>query len=175
MRMRNLLASLVVIAVPSAAFPGDATPPPPCADTAHAQFDFWIGEWEVTTPDGKPAGTSRVEKILDGCVVFENWKSAAAGYEGKSFNTYDALSGKWNQVWVDTTGATLRFSGALTGNSMDMSGTQATTEGTLLHRMSFTHNPDGTVTQLWRQSRDGKEWETLFDGLYRRKDVDGSR
>ena len=143
--------------------------PAPCADASHAQFDFWVGEWDVTKPDGSPAGTSRIEKILGGCVIFENWASASGGYAGKSFNTFDALSRKWNQVWVDTTGTTLHFSGRFDGKVMDMSGTQETAEGTLQHRMSYTANADGTIRQLWQQSRDGKEWQVLFDGVYRRK------
>ncbi len=32
-------------------------PPPPI----NHDFDFWIGDWNVTTSDGKPAGTNRIE------------------------------------------------------------------------------------------------------------------
>jgi hypothetical protein len=167
--LRTALTLLAVSVMPNALSAAEEEPPVPCASAAHAQFDFWIGEWEVTRPDGTPAGSSRIEKILGGCVVFENWKSATSAYEGKSFNTLDPVTGKWNQVWVDNTGATLHFSGVFRDNVMDMEGTQATADGTLLHRMLFTRNPEGTISQLWRQSRDGKEWETLFDGLYRRK------
>lgn len=170
--MRAPAALLILLQMGFAlpAFAADAPPAPPvCADPAHAQFDFWIGEWKVTRPDGTPAGTNRIEKILGGCVVFENWSSATSGYEGKSFNTYDPLSGKWNQVWVDTSGATLHFSGERRGEVMDMKGTQQTAEGPLQHRMSYTVNADGTIRQLWQQSRNGKDWETLFDGIYRRK------
>jgi hypothetical protein len=142
----------------------------PCADAAHAQFDFWVGTWDVTRPDGALAGTNRIEKILGGCVVFENWTSATSGYEGKSFNTFDPMTGKWNQVWVDTTGATLHFSGARHGDVVEMEGTQQTAEGPLRHRMSYTVNANGTIRQLWQQSPDGKEWQVLFDGLYRRKE-----
>jgi len=157
----------VILSQPPAAWAQNATTP--CADAAHAQFDFWVGEWNVERPDGTPAGTSRIEKILGGCVILENWNSASAPYEGKSFNTYDPLTGTWNQVWVDNTGTTIHFSGSLRNNVMDMEGRHTTADGTSLQRMSFTHNPDGTIRQLWLQSRDGKEWQTLFDGLYRRK------
>ena len=39
-----------------------------CADPAYRQFDFWIGEWQVHTPDGKLAGTNRITRrdIADG-------------------------------------------------------------------------------------------------------------
>ena len=41
---------------------------------------------------------------------------------------------------------------------------------TLLHRLSFHANPDGTVRQLWETSSDGgSTWSTAFDGLYRKK------
>ncbi|HEY7842035.1 MAG TPA: hypothetical protein VIC61_10735 [Gammaproteobacteria bacterium] len=170
--MRGLTALLVLqlgLALPAVA--ADTPPvPPACGDAAHAQFDFWVGTWDVMRPDGTLAGTNRIEKILDGCVVFENWKSAISGYEGKSFNTFDPLSGKWNQLWVDTTGATLHFSGERRGDVMEMEGTQQTAEGPLQHRMSYTVNADGTIRQLWQQSPDGKDWQTLFDGLYRRKE-----
>lgn len=147
----------------------DAAPQPACATTAHGEFDFWLGDWDVFRPDGTPAGRSHVEKILGGCVVFENWTSASAAYAGKSFNTYDAVTGRWNQHWVDTDGNAIRFSGRRTDNVMSLAGTHATGRGTLHYRMSFTLNDDGTIRQLWRQSVDKRKWEVLFDGLYRRR------
>ena len=167
--VRKLSALILTALLPASPTATAQSAPAPCADAAHAQFDFWVGEWEVTRADGTPAGTSRIEKILDGCVIFENWKSAKAGFEGKSFNTYDPRTGKWSQVWVDTAGATIHFSGALKDNVMDMEGKVETADGTLLQRMSFTANPDGTIRQQWLQSGDGKAWQTLFDGIYRRK------
>jgi hypothetical protein len=41
----------------------------PCDAPAHREFDFWLGEWEVRTPDGKLAGTNRIEREHDGCVL----------------------------------------------------------------------------------------------------------
>lgn len=145
-------------------------PPSPCSTPAHGEFDFWVGDWEVTTPDGRSAGTNRIEKILDGCVIFENWQSASSPYSGKSFNTYDPLTQTWNQVWVDTAGSAIHFSGLRNDNVMDMAGTHTTQNGTVLHyRMSYTLNPDGSVRQWWQQSTDKETWETIFDGLYKKK------
>lgn len=140
-----------------------------CATTAHDEFDFWIGDWDVTRPDGTAAGRSHVEKILGGCVVFENWTSASGTYAGRSFNSYDPVTGRWNQHWVDTDGNTIRFSGRRRGNEMALAGTHATGRGTLHYRMTFTINDDGTIRQLWRQSVDKRTWEVLFDGIYRRR------
>lgn len=145
-------------------------PRAPCSTPTHDEFDFWIGEWEVSAPDGKQAGTNHIEKILGDCVIFENWQSANSGYSGKSFNTYDVLTQTWNQVWVDTAGSTIHFSGMRKDNVMEMTGTHVTQNGTVVHyRMSYTSNADGTVRQLWQQSLDRQTWETLFDGLYKRK------
>ena len=34
-----------------------------CCTETHEQFDFWIGEWTVTNPDGSAAGKNSIEKI----------------------------------------------------------------------------------------------------------------
>ncbi len=145
-------------------------PPPACATPAHGEFDFWVGDWEVTQADGKLAGTNHIEKVLAGCVVFENWQNASSPYAGKSFNSFDPVTELWNQVWVDTGGSTIHFSGRRTGNVMDMTGSQTTSAGTMHFKMSYTLNDDGTIRQLWQQSPDKKQWEVIFDGLYRRRD-----
>lgn len=141
----------------------------PCTSAAHGQFDFWIGSWNVFTPDGKPAGHNTITRILDGCVVFENWKSAGSAFAGQSFNTWDPVAQTWNQTWVDTSGATIYFSGTRVDNVMTLSGERSDSEGKLFDRMSYTINSDGTVRQHWQQSRDGKDWKTVFDGLYRKQ------
>ncbi len=63
----------------------------PCAYTAeNRQFDFWVGEWSVTTTQGDiPAGDSKIDLILEDCVVQENWKSQNGPYSGKSYNIYN--------------------------------------------------------------------------------------
>ena len=49
----------------------------PCTtDPVYRQFDFWIGEWDVYAKNGKEAGDSRIDLILDSCIILENWKSA---------------------------------------------------------------------------------------------------
>ena len=70
-----------------------------CDDQAFAQLDFWVGEWEVFDEVGNPQGTNRIEKVLDGCAIFEHWKDVG-GNEGKSLFSYDVAAGYWKQVWV---------------------------------------------------------------------------
>ena len=79
--------------------------PSPCTtDAVYRQFDFWIGEWDVYGPKGKKAGDSKIDLILDSCIILENWKSSGSNYAGKSFNTYNAVSKQWQQTWVDNVG-----------------------------------------------------------------------
>ncbi len=167
--MRPLAVPILALLFnPFAVLAADA-PPPACATPAHGEFDFWVGDWDVTLADGKPAGTNHIEKILAGCVVFENWQSASSPFAGKSINTYDPLTGTWNQVWVDTGGSTIQFSGKRKGNVMDMTGSQKSADGTMFFKLSYTLNSDGSVRQLWQQSTDRQQWEVIFDGMYRRR------
>jgi len=63
--------------------PDNTSSPGPCSGAEYRQFDFWIGDWEVQLPDGKPAGTNRISRILDGCViqVHQLWESSRDGGE----------------------------------------------------------------------------------------------
>ena len=171
MPMRLLLAALLLAAAPSIA-QQPAKPPPPCMDTQHRQFDFWVGEWDVSNPAGKPAGRSRIESKLNQCVVHEHW-FGVGGSVGESFNLYNAGSGQWEQYWVDNGGNRLHLKGGLVGKAMVLEGVQdkpnAQTGLTQRERITWTPNADGSVRQLWETSTDdGKRWATSFDGLYRK-------
>src|SRR2546423_8890304 len=55
-------------------------PPTVCVnDPERHRFDFWIGEWNVTTPDAKPAGTSVIESVSGGVGPREDWASGKCG------------------------------------------------------------------------------------------------
>ena len=63
--------------------------PPPCSSPEHRQFDFWIGDWRVTRPDGTLAGTNHITLEYTKCVIHEHYVTAW-GYSGESLNAYDA-------------------------------------------------------------------------------------
>lgn len=155
-------------AAPSAP-PAPAAPPRPCAPPAFRQFDFWIGDWEVRTPDGRLAGTNRIEAILEGCALQERWTGSGSS-RGTSLNFYETGSGIWNQVWVDNEGTVLRLGGGLRGGRMILEGrTQDGPAPAVHHRITWTPLNGGRVRQHWEQSADaGATWTTLFDGLYSR-------
>lgn len=139
----------------------------PCDAPERRQFDFWVGDWRVTTPDGKHAGDNRIEKVLDGCALHESWQGAGGG-RGFSYNAYDPERKVWHQTWVDKQGNLLLLEGGLRGGRMVLEGPQ----GKVLNRITWTPAQDGTVRQRWETSPDqGKTWTTVFDGLYRRKGI----
>jgi tetratricopeptide (TPR) repeat protein len=78
----------------------------PCsADEKAREFDFWIGEWDVfNAATNSLAGHSLIQKISGGCALLENYNSTIRAYEGKSINYYEGSIGKWEQVWVGSSG-----------------------------------------------------------------------
>jgi len=87
----------------------------PCVYNAdNRQFDFWVGEWDVVdASSGVTAGSSRIEKELGSCVIWENWISANTSYAGKSYNIYNPDLKRWEQFWVDNVGGMMHFYGGI--------------------------------------------------------------
>jgi hypothetical protein len=140
----------------------------PCShQPQYRQFDFWVGTWDVFNPQGQKAGTNRIEKSLDGCLVTENW-SSAGGDHGSSMNYYDPQLGKWVQVWVDGGGGIIQVSGEFREGAMRFEGRHTLSNGTTKrYRMTFTPKKDGIVRQFIEESvNDGKTWYVWFDGTY---------
>ncbi len=172
-RLLSALFSLVAGFVLSAGAAFAQSTPPPPAPVNH-DFDFWLGEWSVTTPDGKPAGSSRIESVANGHGLLENWTGAptAGGGTGKSLNCFNVAKGQWQQFWVGGGGGVLELAGGLVEGSMVLSGGHVVGGANVTERITWTPNGDGTVRQFWEQSRDGgKTWKPVFDGLYRRREA----
>ncbi len=142
--------------------------PPPCRETPFREFDFWLGEWDVTM-GGQPAGQSRITRLFGDCGLREEWTGAKGGV-GTSFNVYDATRKVWHQTWVDNQGGMLLLEGSFRSGAMVLEGSH-TVKGTAQNeRITWTPNSDGTVRQHWESSTDGgRSWKTAFDGLYRKK------
>lgn len=139
-----------------------------CCTENHKAFDFWVGTWLVTNPDGSQAGTSTIVKSERDCVVNENWTSAKAGYTGTSTNFYNKITGQWEQLWIDNTGVHLKLKGNRQGNQMVLSSGEFQNKDGVLNRnrITWTLNDDGTVRQLWEIIQGDKVVSTAFDGLY---------
>jgi len=143
---------------------------PPCATDEFRQFDFWIGEWEVTDPAGNVVGENRITRILGGCVLMEEWTGAGQS-RGKSWNLYSAATRQWHQSWVDNSGLLLQLDGGLEDGSMVLKGSLTGPQGKMtMQQIAWTPQDDGSVRQHWTMSQDGGDtWTTAFDGNYRKK------
>lgn len=141
----------------------------PCKNDARFRaLDFWVGEWDVTTPQGQPAGKSSVQSILGACVVFENWTSP--GMSGKSFNVFNVNAGSWRQSWVDDKGKLLEFTGEMKNGVMIYLAPDKQQGKAVVRRMTFTPIDARTVHQVGEDSfDDGKTWAPSYDLLYHRK------
>jgi hypothetical protein len=150
----------------------------PCTtDPVYRQFDFWIGEWDVYAKNGKKAGDSRIDLILDSCIILENWKSANVSqgvyYAGKSFNTYNSVSKQWQQTWVDNVGGSTEFlEGHFENNKMifQTKPFQFSKDTMAVRRLTFYNLDVNRVRQHGEISKDGgRTWSTEYDLEYRRK------
>jgi tetratricopeptide (TPR) repeat protein len=144
----------------------------PCDDAEFAQFDFWVGDWDVaSTADGIPRGTSHISKEMAGCVIWENWTSAGSGYFGKSYNTYNVNLQRWEQYWVDNVAGTMFFYGHLQDGVMDYWTDDVPQPGgqkMRRHLQFFNQSPD-QVRQFSQKSMDGgKTWTVEYDLTYKR-------
>ncbi len=151
--------------------PSPAPPrPQPCIGPEHKQFDFWVGEWNVNGTQGRQVGTNSIRKIMDGCVIQENWEGQGS-VKGTSFNLYDTTDKKWHQIWVDNQGSLLLLEGGLKDGKMEMTGETTNPQGQKVqHRITWEPQSGSKVRQHWVSSADGgKTWTNAFDGVYNRK------
>jgi len=129
----------------------------------------------VTTPDGKIAGHNRIELILDGRALQENW-TGNGGFTGTSLNLYDAAAKTWRQFWIDRAGGVLQLSGGLVDGSMVLEGSSTEDGTTTIDRITWTPNADGSVRQFWEQSKDNRRtWTAAFDEFVSRGGGGGRR
>jgi hypothetical protein len=151
--------------------PGSVAPAAGCTSAESRQLDFWVGHWSVSpkaTPQRKVA-ISLIEKLYSGCAIRENWMPLHGG-DGGSFSSYLPDKHGWQQLWVDSSGAWVTFTGSWDGHAMVLEGVwpqpghpQQKT------RMFYRLLPDGTVEQSGVTSDDnGKTWQPGFDLIYTR-------
>jgi tetratricopeptide (TPR) repeat protein len=143
----------------------------PCAQAAHARaFDFWLGSWDVRTPEGALAGRSTVALTVGECAVSEVWEPTA-GAPGRSLSAYNPVRGRWQQLFVDTRGGVQEFVGEQTQAGIAFERV-LTPDSARSHRsrMTFTKVDGGGVRQVGERSNDGgRTWTVEYDLLYARR------
>lgn len=144
----------------------------PCEDPEFKQFDFWVGDWDVSSAaDGTVRGRSHIGKEMGGCVVWENWTSTGSTYFGKSYNTWNPNLKRWEQYWVDNSAGVMFFHGSLKDNVIDYwtDDVLQSSGGTLLRHLQFFNLGPDKVRQFSQGSTDGgKTWHTEYDLIYTR-------
>ncbi|HET6176500.1 MAG TPA: hypothetical protein VFE61_06190 [Candidatus Sulfotelmatobacter sp.] len=153
------------------------TPAPnPCAVPEQQQLDFWVGEWDLTWP-GQNAGevghgTNNIKRILDGCVVQENFSGGDSMHlHGTSVSIFDTRTGTWKQTWVDNEGGYLDFVGEFKNGQMILQRAATRPDGTkTLQRMVWKNITANTLDWSWESSLDGgKTWQVNWPIHYKRK------
>ncbi|MGB7848163.1 MAG: hypothetical protein WBL63_21310 [Candidatus Acidiferrum sp.] len=113
---------------------------------------------------GKKVARVQVDRILDGCVLREDYQGAN-DVEGQSFTIYDASRKLWHQTWVTNRGVLLQIEGTLQSGTIVLTGVD--------HKRSElvrgTWKPAGDeVRETAAVSSDaGKTWKPWFDLLFR--------
>ncbi len=176
--MRTLAVSFVLIAttvLPRLSYAQSSTAnarPTPCTRSEHRQFDFWVGDWDVTGRNGNNAGTNRIRLVHGGCALQEEW-TGTGGFTGTSINAFNTSTERWHQTWIGSDGVLLQLDGGMKDGSMELAGTTLGANGArTMHRIRWTPlaGQPARVRQLWESSTDGgRTWSIAFDGTYTRK------
>ncbi len=167
----RVVVSLLLLMSGMTAFPQTGNPPCVCCSDEHKQFDFWIGDWVVYT-NAEMVGFNKIVKVESDCALRENWKSVVSSHTGTSYNFYHKSDKKWRHVWIGSDGMTLEVKGEFKDRKMVMFGDEYRDEkgNRVINKITWYVNPDGTVRQVWEQSKDGGlAYNIQFDGLYRRR------
>jgi hypothetical protein len=150
--------------------------PNPCTLPQQKQLEFWVGNWDLTWPGqnaGQTAhGTNIVNRIMDGCVVQENFSGGDSMHlRGTSLSTFDARSGHWKQTWVDNQGGYLDFVGDFKDGQMILQREAVSPNGAhMLQRMVWKNISANELDWSWESSKDGgKTWQVLWPLHYKRK------
>ena len=174
MKNRRLMlpVAALAMAVMMPAFGQDGEKPPETCktDPRYAEFDFWVGSWDVYV-DGKKAGENIITKEEGDCLVLERWTDAQ-GNTGQSYNFYNPDTEQWRQVWVSSS-VIIDYVGGLTDDgAMELVGevTYFSNKKALKFLGRWTSLDDGTVEQYFEQFDEEKgEMVAVFTGIYHRK------
>ena len=137
------------------------------------QFDFWVGEWDLTWADGG-RGHNSISHILDGKIIQESFTSIQSDdtppFQGLSVSAYNANNNQWRQTWVDNQGVYLDFVGGWADGRMVLQ-REATIQGkTIQQRMVWADVTADSIEWSWERSEDdGQTWQAVWQIHYQRQ------
>ena len=132
------------------------------------QFDFWLGEWDVTWEGG--SGTNLVRRILDDKVIEENFDGRPGeNLIGHSLSAYQPARG-WLQTWVDNQGSYLEFAGGWEDGKMILRREAVVDGQPCRQRMVWYNLAADEFDWNWERSDDeGATWRVLWIIHYQRR------
>jgi len=141
-------------------------------DEAH-QFDFWLGEWDLTW-DGGGRGSNTISRILDGQVIQEQFTASPTSsdekpFQGLSLSVFVPELSKWRQTWVDSNGSYMDFVGTFDNGKMALSMERTVNGQPATYRMVFYNLAEHSLDWDWERSEDsGQTWHLLWRIHYQR-------
>ena len=147
----------------------------PCSLPESSQFNFWLGDWNLTYSDTMHA-TNHVEKIMGGCTVQENFNDPHGNYTGKSWSVFSKNYKVWQQTWIDNQGGYIALTGGMQGDSMVLITAEhivpasMSTTGKMINRMVYHNIKTNSFDWDWEASTDGgNTWKNNWHIHYDRK------
>jgi hypothetical protein len=162
----------------------------PCDDPVHRQFDFWIGDWDVSQEFPQPDGSivrldarSTVSREMEGCALLERWRgevqyfwegmSSPDSLQALSVRAWDAQDGVWRIHWMDTRSPRRWVTGGNSGTFEDGVGTfhgPPNAEGWSSSRIRFHDiRPDSVEWDLASRQDPDAPWMVLWRMHFRRR------
>jgi hypothetical protein len=145
-----------------------------CTTPEHRQFDFWVGEWDVS-PTGNAAvvvAESTISMHDQGCVIMEYWRPFR-GAHGHSLNMYDTADQKWHQTWMAASGLRSEYAGTFQNGGLYLDALTplpGTTPANARVRMNYQAIDANTVRQWGDQYDEATQtWNVTWDLTYRRR------
>ena len=168
---------------------------PPCqggvwwteSNATYADFDFWVGEWQVYEREtGLLMGFDEITKVFGGCALSQHWRQMHDRYslpgapqrmEGGSHTALGA-DGRWHQTWLANTGSNITLSGQITDEGVMVLEsdwieyrTRRGQDVRVKHRWHWEPQDDGSIHN-WGFTRrgdgEGSDWIKYYDIVYRR-------
>ncbi|MCU1591120.1 MAG: tetratricopeptide repeat protein [Frankiales bacterium] len=131
----------------------------------NAEFDFWVGRWQVTDPSDGSTGSNTIRRVLAGKVIEERFHFPGPDgkpYRGRSHTVHVEQRG-WCQTWVDSAGLYLDFVGGVNDDGMALE-RRAVVEGEpVRQRMTWTQIAEDSLVWQWlRTTGDVEDWQLLW-------------
>jgi hypothetical protein len=139
------------------------------SDSTNHEFDFWLGEWDLTWGE-EGTGTNRIERIMDGAVIQENFEGGDPPLRGMSVSVFSREDNRWHQCWVDNSGSYLDFIGDFADGRMILMRDGLVNGLPVAQRMVWFEITGKAFEWNWERSDDnGQTWKVLWNIHYRRK------